>query len=363
MGRKITTEEFILRATTTHGGKYDYSNTALDNGSRSRITYRCKLHGGIEQLASGHLQGKGCVKCSGKEVWTPESLKKRALKVHGDTYDYSNTDFSDVGASTVIGCDIHGEVKQTLRSHIRGGGCGKCGQDKTISSVLLTTSDFIDKANKVHKGVYTYKNTVYENSETKVSITCNLHGEFYQVPHSHLKGSGCRLCANVSISNNNACTGWSYTDWDKQGKVSKEFKGFSLYVIECTFRKEKFIKVGKTFTDVKLRFKSLPYRFKVVTQVYHNAFAISNLEAKIHKELKDYKYSPNRDFKGRTECYTIDALSNAIEHTKDYSTIAPAIKSSTVKKTKKVRKTRTKTKKKVSVTNSTGLFFKVSKDV
>lgn len=60
----------------------------------------------------------------------------------------------------------------------------------------LTTAQFIERAKEVHGDKYDYSKVVYVNSDTKVSITCSEHGEFYQTPHSHRKGSGCVKCAN-----------------------------------------------------------------------------------------------------------------------------------------------------------------------
>lgn len=51
----------------------------------------------------------------------------------------------------------------------------------------ITTEEFIERANKIHKGKYLYTESVYVNTETKVKIICPIHGEFWQTPHMHLK--------------------------------------------------------------------------------------------------------------------------------------------------------------------------------
>lgn len=58
-----------------------------------------------------------------------------------------------------------------------------------------TTEEFIEEANRVHNSKYTYEHTVYKNSNSKVTVTCPIHGDF-EVPawhHIHSK-SGCRKC-------------------------------------------------------------------------------------------------------------------------------------------------------------------------
>ena len=58
----------------------------------------------------------------------------------------------------------------------------------------ITTEEFIERANKIHKGKYLYTESVYVNTETKVKIICPIHGEFWQTPHMHLHGQGCPKC-------------------------------------------------------------------------------------------------------------------------------------------------------------------------
>lgn len=56
------------------------------------------------------------------------------------------------------------------------------------------TELFIQKATEVQGDKYDYSKTEYVNEKTKVIIICKEHGEFQQVPYSHLQGCGCNLC-------------------------------------------------------------------------------------------------------------------------------------------------------------------------
>ena len=55
---------------------------------------------------------------------------------------------------------------------------------------------FIEKAQKVHSDKYDYSKTDLDNRDEKgrVIVTCPIHGDFWQNPHSHLRGSGCLKC-------------------------------------------------------------------------------------------------------------------------------------------------------------------------
>lgn len=55
-------EIFLEMAHTVHGDKYDYSKTIF-LGSTKKLTITCKEHGDFEQLARGHVQGRGCPEC------------------------------------------------------------------------------------------------------------------------------------------------------------------------------------------------------------------------------------------------------------------------------------------------------------
>ena len=55
---------------------------------------------------------------------------------------------------------------------------------------------FINKANIKHNFKYNYSKVKYKDSLTNIIIICPIHGEFEQTPQNHLRGRGCKLCAN-----------------------------------------------------------------------------------------------------------------------------------------------------------------------
>ena len=62
-----------------------------------------------------------------------------------------------------------------------------------------TTEKFIEQARTIHNETYDYDKVEYVNSNTKVIITCPEHGDFEQVPPSHLRGRGCPTCGVIKI--------------------------------------------------------------------------------------------------------------------------------------------------------------------
>lgn len=61
--RKTPIDEFISRAKSIHGNKYDYSHVQYKNANTS-VSIKCPVHGIYKQKPSKHLIGRGCPKCS-----------------------------------------------------------------------------------------------------------------------------------------------------------------------------------------------------------------------------------------------------------------------------------------------------------
>ena len=62
-------------------------------------------------------------------------------------------------------------------------------------------AEFVVKAREVHGDKYNYDEFEYINAITKGKIICPKHGEFWQTPHSHINGQGCKECKKDAISN------------------------------------------------------------------------------------------------------------------------------------------------------------------
>jgi len=129
---------------------------------------------------------------------TTEEWILQAKKKHGNRYDYTYTDISDrIDNKISIGCRIHGIFYQDPSQHLIGKGCKQCSSQKQF----MSTEEFIDKCNKVHKNKYDYSLTVYENIKKHVKIICPDHGMYLQSPFQHLyHKTGCHTCAQVYTS-------------------------------------------------------------------------------------------------------------------------------------------------------------------
>lgn len=208
MTKRLTTEEFIKKAKEVHKDvNYDYSKVVYKN-NKTPVIIIDPMFGEFEQTPMKHLAGHDCpkrryLKTSEKLSLSKEEFIKQAREIHGDKYDYSKVEYVNNHTKICIICPEHGEFWQTPNNHIsklRHRGCHFCG-----GSDNLNINEFIEKSNKIHKNEYDYSKANYVNHMTKVCIIChkkdkygNEHGEFWQTPNSHLRGSGCPKCNKLS---------------------------------------------------------------------------------------------------------------------------------------------------------------------
>lgn len=200
MTKRLTTAEFIDRAVSVHGDRFDYSLVEYV-GRDKPVLIVCRVHGVFKQAPSGHIAGKnGCKFCrdaerlSGLMDKTPEFVLK-ASAVHGGRYDYSVSVFCGIKRKVEIRCPQHGSFFQKAEHHLNGVGCPKCGDEAAAAKRALGVDDFVLKARGIHGDKYDYGLVDYVRAVDKVTIVCSEHGQFLQTPNDHLSGYGCPCCA------------------------------------------------------------------------------------------------------------------------------------------------------------------------
>lgn len=132
MTKKLTQEEFIVRANKVHGeGRYDYSQTHYVS-MRQDVTIKCNICGNIfKQNPNHHLRGAGCFECAKKRMgdrMTQEEFIEKARKVHGDKFDYSMVHYTHCRMPITIKCNVCGTIfEQPPANHLNSnGGCPTC---------------------------------------------------------------------------------------------------------------------------------------------------------------------------------------------------------------------------------------------
>ncbi|MDR0676087.1 MAG: hypothetical protein LBF97_03485 [Elusimicrobiota bacterium] len=102
-----------------------------------------------------------------------------------------------------------------------------------------TTEEFIKRSKIIHNNKYNYNLVKFINNKTKVKIICPIHGVFKQIPYSHLKGHGCKRCAEQEKANNKK---YSTNEWiQKVNKLHNNKYDYSLVEYKNSNTKIKII--------------------------------------------------------------------------------------------------------------------------
>lgn len=130
---------------------------------------------------------------------TKEEFIRKSVIVHGNKYDYTDSEYVSGRIKTTITCHEHGKFIQEPRGHLLGYGCPQCGYIERPNNRTITTSEFINRANTIHNK-YDYTASIFTGMHKKVKIKCPEHGSFNQIAGGHLKGQGCPACSCNNIS-------------------------------------------------------------------------------------------------------------------------------------------------------------------
>lgn len=226
-GHHMTTEYLIDTSKLSHTSPIDnlsYEKTKfIKYDTNVTVTCHNKNENGEEHgdfsISPNHLiKGQGCPICRyikssySKRKSFEETLK--AIKIIHPLYDYSESEKTYVDRNSIMKVICHEKYKNgeehgafnmipnnTLNPYLHCG-CPKCGREKCDNSRKLSFDEFTDKANKRHNNAYIYHNDEsFEKREknTKIKITCKIHGDFYQTISNHLYGQGCPICKTSKL--------------------------------------------------------------------------------------------------------------------------------------------------------------------
>lgn len=210
MSKLSNSKEFIAKARKKHGRKYDYSKVNYLN-NKTKVEIICKKHGSFFMTPNLHLAKSGCRVCSiksrsakQKNINNPQRQQRlqkefieKARKIHLKKYDYSKVKYVNAHTKVIIKCPVHGEFKQTPKHHSGDGyGCNACGFIAASKKQALNAKDFYRRAKITHKNKYTYVESEFKATASKITIICKKHGAFQQTPANHLyHKKGCKYCA------------------------------------------------------------------------------------------------------------------------------------------------------------------------
>ena len=198
MGKVFTREQFVDRAISIHGDKYDYSRINFVD-MRTPVDVFCNFHQKTWPVSPyGHARPNGtgseCRYCKGRGRTTQDFIEAATL-VHGDKYDYSKVNYSLAKKKVKVFCPKHDHHWETTwHSHVVcQHGCIYCGKE-----FEKNLDDLIKLFKKVHGEKYDYSlYKKWEGWHKPMDIICKKHDGFIcnPTPASHLNQKvGCRKC-------------------------------------------------------------------------------------------------------------------------------------------------------------------------
>ena len=314
--KAISKDIFYKEASEIHNNKYDYSLSEDFNDVHEQITIICPIHGEFRQIAYSHRKGSGCEECSYiqrgevKRI-SFEEYVNRAEEKFGKRYRYLESSYTKISDDITYVCDTHGEVTQLAGTHLISRGCAKC----FVKIEQSSTQEFTQKAILKHNNFYTYDRTDYNKSNESIIIRCPFHGDFIQLPNTHLNGAGCKTCANIKSN-------IGYSNLAKEDIENSKYIKCSFYLLKFNTLDMEYYKIGMS-TNLKERIRKLKGSHKASVELLYelesNLFDCAKYEGELLKKYKKYNKKGEVPYRieGSTECLSIDTpIEEIITHLK-----------------------------------------------
>jgi hypothetical protein len=357
MPAKLTQEQFINKANSKHDNYYDYSLVNYTK-AQTKVKIICPKHGEFEQQPNNHLFGQGCVWCMGDNVRSARTLSHYQFisKLKGmqpDLYDelifkeeyvknydkiILGTKYGDVKISPnlllrgVYPCISNAvNPKEYILNYI------KINNPKLYDNIIEISGNYNGVMSKINiKTIYGVVNitpdSIFQGSGFDIRSAIDRNEYFLnyiKINHPKYIDKDFKLISNVkgnkdliefSLSSGNYITTLDslmngyFSDESPKGifniATMKRNKNVFLktpcyiYKIRLFNNSESFYKIGIITKDIKVRFRSFPYKYEVLEIISINLYDAYVIEQEIHNHLKEYKYTPQIKFGGYTECFT-----------------------------------------------------------
>jgi hypothetical protein len=164
----------------------------------SKITIICPDHGEfVKSFDEFYYKNSICNTCAFNNRRNSsffEEMRNKLLSRNDNKFYYPKLEeeYKTQLSKITIVCPTHGEFQSTFKTHLRGSTCRKCSNENKTRNYEEVIKQFIN----VHKDRYDYSKVkeTYTKMRNKVTIICNIHGEFNQAATEHLSGKGCQKC-------------------------------------------------------------------------------------------------------------------------------------------------------------------------
>ena len=143
---KFTKQDFLDKAITVHGNKYDYTLVDFIDYNKTPVKIICSEHGEFLQLPSNHCVKKcGCPICKGTNHSKQRRLSNDDIinKIQGqfgtNSLVLNVEEYKNTNSKLQIKCLKHDMIFSQYAKHLFSGvyGCKKCGLKKTKNEKII----------------------------------------------------------------------------------------------------------------------------------------------------------------------------------------------------------------------------------
>lgn len=167
-----------------------YSVEPFEYRNRQQLlAVTCAAHGAVYEQSVGTLiQGKiDCPRCRGGFAGTADFVAELE-SIFPTGYDFSEVSYRGKTKPVVIVCERHGAIEKTPQQLLRGRGCRSCSSG-------ISLKDFRQRADALYgEDRFDYSRVAYRIGTDRVTIGCQIHGDFQQAVSEFLRGHGCQRC-------------------------------------------------------------------------------------------------------------------------------------------------------------------------
>lgn len=194
----IQVQKYLIKANKKYDKKYNYDKSIF-NTRDDKIIIICPIegHGEFIMTPKAHLEKNGdCTICR-KNI---DSSKRKIVFVNkanlkfDNKFNYDLSIYVNTITPLIVICPKHGEFLTTPKHHLQfiNGECSKCEREAVRELYVIK---FVALANVKYNNKFKYLNDTYVDTITEMTIICPIHGEFQQIPATHLSEvHGCRSC-------------------------------------------------------------------------------------------------------------------------------------------------------------------------
>lgn len=268
---------------------YDFSKSIYYK-AKEKLIVTCKVHGDFLISPNKLLQGRGCPACKPDKISSKlrretDVFIQLASTLYGNKYSYDKLAYRTCKDTIIVICPTHGEFTTTPDKHLNKHGCPECIKEDLLEKSKFS---FIERSTVAHKNRYDYTSVTYTSGRSPVKIKCPIHGEFEQLPSTHVRGAGCPYCSDTGF--NKSKPGILYY---------LKINGGQAYKIGITNRT-----INERFSTAELNCIDV-----LATKYYELGEEAYIAEQQVLRDYKEYKYEgAPLLISGNTELFNIDVL-------------------------------------------------------